>query len=161
MTQGYRITIAAVFTILAAFSVYNVHAADCAAEANFQGCKTMEQNRLKDCGLTDYACQCAAQKLIQECFNLCPVYANDAAIQAGTVEAICAAVPVTTSASVTPLTTSAAAVQSTTQSSSSSTAAKPSATQTTSSASSYSPLQPTYLLFFTLAALLFNIMECQ
>ncbi|KAI9019349.1 hypothetical protein CLU79DRAFT_836662 [Phycomyces nitens] len=89
------------FVFALAFGIQCVKAAvGCAAEANFQGCKSIEETQLKSCGPSDYACQCAAQKLIQQCYNLCPTYASDASIQQGTVDGICAAVPVTTTTTV-------------------------------------------------------------
>ncbi|KAL0075812.1 hypothetical protein J3Q64DRAFT_1825925 [Phycomyces blakesleeanus] len=89
------------FVVALVFGIQCVKAAvGCAAEANFQGCKSIEETQLKSCGPSDYACQCAAQKLIQQCYNLCPTYASDASIQQGTVDGICAAVPVTTTTTV-------------------------------------------------------------
>ncbi|KAI8364653.1 uncharacterized protein BYT42DRAFT_618810 [Radiomyces spectabilis] len=67
----------------------------CAAEANFQACKSIQESQLRSCGTADYTCQCAAQKLIQQCYNLCPAYSNDANMQAGTVNSICSAIPTT------------------------------------------------------------------
>ncbi|KAI8643272.1 hypothetical protein BD408DRAFT_415251 [Parasitella parasitica] len=65
----------------------------CAAEANFQACKSIEQSLLQSCGPVDYACQCNAQKLIRQCFDLCPEYSVDANEQARVAAGICAAVP--------------------------------------------------------------------
>ncbi|KAI8997437.1 hypothetical protein BDB01DRAFT_831021 [Pilobolus umbonatus] len=72
----------------------------CAAEANFQACKSIQETLLHGCGPSNYACQCEAQKLIHQCYNLCPEYASDASIQAATVQAICSAVPTTSSLSI-------------------------------------------------------------
>ncbi|ORZ20458.1 hypothetical protein BCR42DRAFT_448752 [Absidia repens] len=69
----------------------------CAAEANFQGCKSIQETKLSGCGPVDFACQCAAHKLIQECYNLCPTYAADATAHDGTVQSICGAVPASSS----------------------------------------------------------------
>ncbi|CAO3592018.1 unnamed protein product [Absidia cylindrospora] len=69
----------------------------CAAEANFQGCKTIQETKLSGCGPVDFACQCTAHKLIQECYNLCPTYATDATTHDGTVQSICGAVPASSS----------------------------------------------------------------
>ncbi|KAG2216011.1 hypothetical protein INT46_007071 [Mucor plumbeus] len=65
----------------------------CAAEANFQACKSIEESLLHGCGPVDYACQCGAQKLIRQCFDLCPEYSIDANEQARVATGICAAVP--------------------------------------------------------------------
>jgi hypothetical protein len=45
---------------------------------------------------------CAAHKLIQECYNLCPSYAADASAHDGTVKSICNAVPSTSSSVILP-----------------------------------------------------------
>ncbi|KAI7872824.1 hypothetical protein BDF14DRAFT_1877296 [Spinellus fusiger] len=104
--QSVRASLIVGLVIVLTIGVHCVSAAvGCAAEANFQGCKTIEETQLKSCGPSDYVCQCAAQKLIQQCYNLCPTYASDATIQQGTVDGICAAVPVTTT-SLAPLPTS-------------------------------------------------------
>ncbi|KAI8066565.1 hypothetical protein BC940DRAFT_334149 [Gongronella butleri] len=81
----------------------------CQAQANFDGCQQIQKARLSTCGPVDYTCQCAAQQLIQECYNLCPSYAAEAMTQEGTMKAICAAVPVVSSASVATLLPSATA----------------------------------------------------
>ncbi|KAI8053151.1 uncharacterized protein B0P05DRAFT_575518 [Gilbertella persicaria] len=75
------------------FVTLSVSAATCAAEANFQGCKTIQETALKTCGPVDYACQCKAQNLIRQCYDLCPEYSSDATIQSGVAAGICAAVP--------------------------------------------------------------------
>ncbi|KAI8086633.1 uncharacterized protein BX664DRAFT_387022 [Halteromyces radiatus] len=85
----------------------------CAAEANFQGCKTIQETRLGTCGPADYSCQCTAHRLIQECYNLCPGYASQANIHAGTVESICAAVPSSSSSLSLPSASSSISLQST------------------------------------------------
>ncbi|CAO3626463.1 unnamed protein product [Cunninghamella echinulata] len=65
----------------------------CPAEANYQGCKQIEQDKLSKCSPVDYTCQCEAQKLIQQCFNLCPNYTSEATIHDSVVQSICSAVP--------------------------------------------------------------------
>ncbi|KAI8887284.1 hypothetical protein K501DRAFT_175905, partial [Backusella circina FSU 941] len=70
--------------------------------SSFQECKAIEERQLAACGPSDYKCQCDAQRLIQQCYNLCPEYASDAQIHSGTVESICAAVP-TPSVALTPI----------------------------------------------------------
>ncbi|ORX62596.1 hypothetical protein DM01DRAFT_1001422 [Hesseltinella vesiculosa] len=68
----------------------------------------IQETKLSTCGPVDYSCQCAAHKLIQECFNLCPTYAAEASIHKGTLDSICAAVPVPSSSSATLLPSSTA-----------------------------------------------------
>ncbi|KAI8331948.1 hypothetical protein BC941DRAFT_505600 [Chlamydoabsidia padenii] len=85
----------------------------CAAEANFQGCKAIQETKLSGCPPADYACMCTAHKLIQECYNLCPSYATDASIHDGTVKSICGAVPSSSSSSMAIPTLVAAASSST------------------------------------------------
>ncbi|GAA5807102.1 hypothetical protein MFLAVUS_000452 [Mucor flavus] len=87
--------VAAIFLVLQ-FGVYTVSAViGCAAEANFQACKAIEESLLHGCGPVDYSCQCGAQRLIQQCFNLCPEYSIDANEQSRIATGICAAVPTT------------------------------------------------------------------
>ncbi|KAI8341810.1 hypothetical protein BC941DRAFT_466709 [Chlamydoabsidia padenii] len=110
----------------------------CAAEANFQGCKVIQETRLSGCGPVDFACQCTAHRLIQECFNLCPGYATDASIHDGTVQSICGAVPTTSSSLPLPSATSALPLPSSSSSAaipSSSASASPSSNQQHSGAS--------------------------
>ncbi|KAI8350619.1 hypothetical protein EDC96DRAFT_519413 [Choanephora cucurbitarum] len=83
--------------VVVVVAVFTVHAADCAAEANFQGCKSIQETALKTCGPVDYACQCNAQNLIRQCYDLCPTYAAEASVQSGVAAGICAAVPATSS----------------------------------------------------------------
>ncbi|CAO3617462.1 unnamed protein product [Cunninghamella blakesleeana] len=77
-------------------------ATTCPAEANFQGCKQIEQDKLSKCSPVDYTCQCTAQKLIQQCYNLCPNYQSDATIHDSVVQSICSAVPAVSSSSLLP-----------------------------------------------------------
>ncbi|SAM06948.1 hypothetical protein [Absidia glauca] len=118
----------------------------CAAEANFQGCKTIQETRLSSCGPVDFSCQCTAHRLIQECYNLCPGYATDASIHDGTVQSICGAVPTTSSSLPLPSATSLlpSAPASSSIPSSSGTSTSPSPSQKPSAASSsaflYMPL---------------------
>ncbi|OBZ84498.1 hypothetical protein A0J61_07460 [Choanephora cucurbitarum] len=97
--------------VVAVVAVFSVHAADCAAEANFQGCKSIQETALKTCGPVDYACQCKAQNLIRQCYDLCPTYAAEASVQSGVAAGICAAVPATSS-SLLPSASTSASVQS-------------------------------------------------
>ncbi|KAG2201743.1 hypothetical protein INT47_002003 [Mucor saturninus] len=93
--------VAAIFLVLQ-FGVYTVSAIiGCAAEANFQACKSIEVSLLNGCGPVDYSCQCSAQKLIHQCYNLCPEYSIDANEQARIATSICVAVPTTSAAPVT------------------------------------------------------------
>ncbi|KAI9468463.1 MAG: hypothetical protein EXX96DRAFT_590715 [Benjaminiella poitrasii] len=65
----------------------------CADEANFQACKSIELSLLQGCGTVDYTCQCSAQRLIRQCYNLCPEYSTDADTQSRVAEGICSSIP--------------------------------------------------------------------
>lgn len=89
-------TLIAIFFIVLQFGAFTVSAiVGCAAEANFQECKSIENKLLASCGPVDYACQCNAHHLIHQCYNLCPEYSIDANEQARVASAICVAVPTT------------------------------------------------------------------
>ncbi|CAO3627363.1 unnamed protein product [Mucor hiemalis] len=89
-------TLIAIFFVVLQFGVLTVSAVvGCAAEANFQECKSIENKLLAGCGPVDYACQCNAHHLIHQCYNLCPEYSIDANEQARVASAICVAVPTT------------------------------------------------------------------
>ncbi|KAL0141214.1 hypothetical protein V8B55DRAFT_1379688 [Mucor lusitanicus] len=94
MAQPQYISWTAVLFLVIQFGAMSVSAViGCAAEANFQACKSIEESLLHGCGPVDYACQCNAQKLIRQCYDLCPEYSVDANEQARVATGICAAVP--------------------------------------------------------------------
>ncbi|KAI7905359.1 uncharacterized protein BX663DRAFT_583272 [Cokeromyces recurvatus] len=68
----------------------------CAAEANFQSCKSTELNLLQSCSTIDFVCQCSAQKLIRQCYNLCPEYNIDADTQSRIADSVCFSIPKST-----------------------------------------------------------------
>ncbi|KAG1329123.1 hypothetical protein G6F62_007818 [Rhizopus arrhizus] len=92
-------SIALITILVAVLSLHQVYAdGTCAAQANFDECKNIQNSVLSKCGPVDYKCQCDAQRLILQCYDLCPNYSSEASIQSASVQGICAAVPASSSA---------------------------------------------------------------
>ncbi|KAG0977146.1 hypothetical protein G6F29_010288 [Rhizopus arrhizus] len=156
-------SIALITILVAVLSLHQVYAnGTCAAQANFDECKNIQNSVLSKCGPVDYKCQCDAQRLILQCYDLCPNYSSEASIQSASVQGICAAVPASSSAVPVASSTANSVVAAATTAAASSSVASPAASSSPSanhstSTSSATNIHPVAVL--TIACMAIGLLQ--